>query len=103
MRAHLAHTSGSLVRACPVAARLGFTRFKVQQWRVRHRSDRKGTAQHKSTFAVKAYPFLHVRRLSNFMCPNSRGSTVLRDGPWVMERKYLVVQEFVLNVLDFEG
>ena len=71
IRANEAHTRGSLVRACPDDARLGFTRFKWQQWLMGPRPDHKAPAQHKHTFAANAHSFFHVRTLSNFMCANS--------------------------------
>jgi hypothetical protein len=71
MRANSVHTGGSLVRACPDDARLGFTRFKWQQWLMGPKPDHKAPAQHKHTFAANAHSFHHVRTLSNFMCANS--------------------------------
>jgi hypothetical protein len=49
MRANRAHTSGSLAKACPDDAQLGFTRYKCQQWLMGPRPDHKATAQHKHT------------------------------------------------------
>jgi hypothetical protein len=60
LRAHLVHTSGSLVRACLDDARLGFTRFKSQEWLMGLRPDHKVTAQHKHTFPANAHSFIHV-------------------------------------------
>jgi hypothetical protein len=70
-RRDLAYTSGSLVRACPDDAWLGFLRFKSQTWLMGPCPDHRDRAQHKYTFAANANTLCHVHTLFNFMCANS--------------------------------